>query len=166
MEKLGQPFRYVESLQKNWDYNIDRFFNHITIAESGCWEWNKAKNKEYGRFYYNHTNMRAHRFSYLIYTGDLIPEMFVCHTCDNRRCVNPSHLFLGTNQDNMDDMIKKGRANKARGERAAKSKLKNDQVIFILQSKIKYQDLADMFGVSFWAISRIKRKESWKHITI
>lgn len=97
---------------------LDRFNEKYEINEStGCWLWHGSKDKDgYGKININYKNYRAHRLSYELFK-DIIPEgLFVCHTCDTPNCVNPEHLFLGTNQDNMDDMVAKGRSPKQRGE--------------------------------------------------
>lgn len=95
---------------------LERFEAKINKeTESGCWEWTAyLDSKGYGAFRYEGKTRRAHRVSWMIYKGD-IPKgngyhgTCVLHKCDNRRCVNPEHLFLGSNQDNMLDMVSKGR---------------------------------------------------------
>lgn len=90
----------------------ERFYKKIKIVETGCWEWTAARynNKHmYGSFRYNSKKTLAHRASYLIYNGDIPEGLLVCHTCDNEKCVNPGHLFLGTQSDNMQDMLSKNR---------------------------------------------------------
>jgi hypothetical protein len=101
------------------DDEIERFMNKFTKNPGGCWEWTSAMGGEgYGnvtlrklaqRLNRRSTSFRAHRISWMIHKGPIPEGMFVMHKCDNRICVNPEHLCLGTHQDNMDDMMKKGR---------------------------------------------------------
>ena len=94
---------------------IDRFWNKVdkTSNPNGCWEWTAFIDKDgkgYGRAYDGNTQMGAHRLSVIIDGRDPSGK-YVCHTCDNPKCVNPTHLFLGTQQDNLNDMKSKGRKN-------------------------------------------------------
>jgi hypothetical protein len=90
---------------------MNRFWNKVNIPSlSDCWEWQGSKNKHgYGHFKYKRKTHRAHRISWTLIKGEIPEGMCVLHRCDNRLCVNPFHLFLGTNQDNMDDKMKKNR---------------------------------------------------------
>ena len=75
-----------------------------------CWGWSgKFHDYGYGTLRYNSKKWTAHRFSYIYHIGNIPSGMFVCHHCDNPKCTNPNHLFLGTNLDNINDCIKKGR---------------------------------------------------------
>jgi hypothetical protein len=89
-----------------------RFWAKVKKSE-GCWEWTAATNgRGYGQFYVgNGRRTSPHRYSWELYNRKPVPEgLYVCHHCDNPRCVKPHHLFLGTAQDNTDDMVAKGRA--------------------------------------------------------
>lgn len=84
-------------------------FEKFVIRKDGCWEWDGCcpTNPGYGQFRFGKVLMRAHRASWIIHNGPIPNSMFVCHTCDNKRCSNPEHLFLGTCKDNNLDAIQK-----------------------------------------------------------
>jgi len=89
----------------------NRFLKFISnISESGCIEWNdRGLRRGYGRFYFYGKSIPAHRASYIIWKGVDPGKNLVCHSCDNRRCVNPDHLWLGNQSDNLKDMVSKKR---------------------------------------------------------
>ena len=91
----------------------ERFWSKINISnKNDCWNWNAGCFKNgYGEFEYKGKPIYAHRMSWILTFGEIPQDLFVCHKCDNRFCVNPDHLFLGTQQDNVNDMIQKGRIN-------------------------------------------------------
>lgn len=87
-----------------------RIKSKVVVDENGCWRWQKAiQPNGYGATTHKDKRISAHRLSYIAFKGDIPEGMCVCHVCDVRDCVNPDHLFLGTNSDNMQDMINKGR---------------------------------------------------------
>jgi len=131
-----------------------------------CWEWIGQKNSDgYGIIYVKGLGMGAHRFSYRL--NREIPEnLYVLHSCDNPSCVNPKHLFVGTQQDNMQDMLKKGRQFYPKGENAGMSKLTKNQINKIRElyktGKYFQKDLANKYGISQTNVSCIILNKSWK----
>ena len=87
-----------------------RFWSKVKLS-GACWEWQACVNQAgYGIFGIEKTKVdRAHRIAYRIFYGDIPDGLFICHSCDNRKCVRPDHLFAGSNQDNVNDMVRKNR---------------------------------------------------------
>lgn len=148
---------------------IDKFYKY-TYPEpnTGCWLWSLACDLDgYGFIWISpeYKNQRAHRISYLIHKGEFDTKLSVLHTCDNPHCVNPDHLFLGTVQDNSDDMKNKNR--QARGDKQWKSKLKPSDILEIRKmhdSGIGYRPIAKKFGVVYNTIAWIIKGSTWKHL--
>lgn len=91
---------------------MTRFWNKVAIKSSSeCWIWQGAKFRDqgYGRIIINYKDVRAHRVSWELVNGPIPSGLLICHHCDNRLCVNPKHLFLGTHKDNNQDCVNKGR---------------------------------------------------------
>jgi hypothetical protein len=86
----------------------ERFELFIYYSIDGCWYWVGGIARGYGMFS-NIKGIKAHRMSYILFKGEIADGLYVCHSCDNKLCVNPDHLFLGTHQDNLNDMTKKNR---------------------------------------------------------
>lgn len=147
------------------------FEARVLVSETGCWEWQGGKKHSgYGRVRYQGKDEYAHRLSYEIFVGAIPKGMFVCHHCDNPRCVNPEHLFLGTQADNMADMARKGRG-KGRGRRGARpgsanpfSKLTEEQVALIREAEGIQQAIATQFGVGQSTVSLIRNGKRWRHL--
>jgi hypothetical protein len=143
---------------------LERLEENIFYSPDGCWYWlGNLSQTGYGKIYWNRRHCVAHRVAYEVWRGVKPAELLVCHSCDNKMCINPDHLFLGTSLDNNRDAIKKGRAYKAHGEQHYKAKLTKEQVIEIRSLFGKEMDItiASKFNVSPQCISGIKKKRRW-----
>jgi hypothetical protein len=144
-----------------------RFWRNTQKGTSAeCWEWNRAVDTDgYGQFYANGKTIKAHQYSFELHFGSR-DGLSVLHKCDNPKCVNPNHLFLGTPKDNVGDAIKKGRM--LVGEKNPNAKLTKDNVQEI--RKLYSRDLknsgelAKRFGVSRTMILDIVKKKNWRDV--
>jgi len=137
--------------------NREEFLTNIEInPENSCWEWTgRISVAGYGIVRVNGYPEFAHRYSYSLFVGKITGELFVCHHCDNRKCVNPEHLFLGTHQDNMDDMVAKGRhTGLSYHRRPSKDEEELIKDMYIPR-KVTQADIAELFGVSISSVSRL-----------
>jgi hypothetical protein len=148
-----------------------------TIQVRECLEWTGNLNSEgYGRFYDPDSNRKelAHRWLWKQLVGPLDSKTFLCHHCDNRRCVELSHLFPGSNSDNMQDCLRKGRwqsevrdQTKRRGENEPHAKLTEANVRAIREERQEgatLKSLGEQYGVSLGTIWRVVQRLSWNHV--
>ena len=146
---------------------MNRFWSKVDISGK-CWEWQAGKfSNGYGAFGIEGKLLRAHRVAYSLVHGPIPDGLWVCHHCDNKGCVKPSHLFLGTNSDNQNDSVAKGRNADKRGEKNGQSKLREDDVHEIrrLYSLGVMQILlAKMWRISRSHVSGIITRTKWRHI--
>lgn len=144
-----------------------RFTAKVNQTDS-CWLWRGAQDLDgYARFNFNGRNLHASRAAYLLYIGPIPPDMSVCHTCDNRLCVNPSHLFLGTHADNMRDMARKKRSRVPHGEQHVRSRLDTAKVRTIRHLHTQGygpKEIAQLFSVTVGAIRSVLTRRTWKHV--
>lgn len=151
----------------------ERFWSKVKRDPVGCWEWQAARfSNGYGSAYVSgrgKTMLKglAHRIAYSIANGPIPSDMLVCHSCDNKACVRPSHLWIGTDHDNTQDMLKKGRNTPPRGERSGKTKFKNEDVIrirYLAESGVKWHYIASEYSIRRETVRKIVNRERWAHI--
>ena len=142
-----------------------RFNSRIQKDEaSGCWLWTGASHRRgYGAIKHANQQWKAHRLSWLLAKGENPGNLLVCHKCDNPRCVNPDHLFLGTNKDNMKDCVSKRR--NCFGSKHPSAKLTEADVIAIYEDPRSQPAISASYGIPQAAVSRIKLAKSWTHVT-
>lgn len=134
---------------------------YVVDPVTNCWVWTGAMaSSGYGKIgcgWHSGRTLSAHRVAWEVVHGEIPDKLQVLHRCDNKKCVNPAHLFLGTQFDNIHDCIRKGRAVR---------KLTNEDVLQIRQDYLPRmsQRLADQFRVCASTVQRIVQRKSWKHI--
>lgn len=141
------------------------------LSPTMCWEYPGVKVDGYvqvrarpgGGF------IQAHRLSWMIHNGAIPPNNLVLHTCDNRCCVNPSHLFVGTHKDNAEDRESKGRGNQPKGSKNGWAKLTERQVLAIRKRHIpgkggNARSLMNEYDISQPTFHRIIRRVGWRHV--
>lgn len=132
----------------------------------GCWPWKGAINSSgYGKFWMQGKTIPAHRASFVLHHGSIPEGKIVIHSCDDKSCVNPAHLQVGTHQENMRDFVLKGKSLK--GEKNFSAKLTETDVkniIVSLQNKVPHREIARASGVSRTTIKGIANKRIWVHV--
>ena len=143
---------------------MERFYKKINKTDK-CWEWTACLNdKGYGQFRLDGRMRAAHRVMWVLVNGPIPNKLFVCHHCDNTKCVNPSHLFLGNQLDNMRDMYKKKRNPKRSAEDNGNHKLSWQDVYLIrsIYPALSTYKLGKQFGVTNTLIHQIVKNKIWK----
>jgi hypothetical protein len=149
----------------------ERFWDKVNKnTGTDCWHFTGSiAYNGYGQFKFNGKIIKAHRFSYELNKGPIPDGMCILHACDNRLCVNPDHLSIGTQRDNVYDMINKNRKAIQKGSLNGMSKLTEDQVKLIkrrIASGEKQVNLAKEYGVNKSQITEIKIGRTWAHVKI
>jgi hypothetical protein len=148
--------------------NVEAFWSRVDVGnEDACWNWTGPKtDRSYGLYApLPGVLLRAHRVAYALHNGGIDDAMLVCHRCDNPSCCNPKHLFLGTNSDNMRDMVAKGRNNSINGERNPSAKLTAEQVRAIYLDPRTNRQIAEAYGVTSSLASLIRHRKIWAEAT-
>lgn len=174
--RLEKP-RWLDGVPKNrklpLELFIKNFWSRVVVDDGGCWNWSgpfvsRVESRKYGSVYWSGTKLKTHKLSYVFEHGQIKPGMFICHKCDNPKCVNPGHLFQGTPMENAQDCILKNRAVRERGEKRYCAKLSEEKVRQIRgEYKKEYGSitrLARKHGVSPTAIYNAVHSVRWKHV--
>jgi len=157
--------RNMTTEERFWS-KVDRNGQTQAHMTTPCWVWTAGTNKKgYGKFRRDIATLYAHRFAWRLVNGQIPKAMNVLHRCDCRPCVRPDHLFLGTNQDNVNDRDAKGR--NARGARHGIAKLTEKDVSEIRRrhaSGATWANMARDFGVTRPAVRLIVKRVTWRHV--
>ncbi len=167
----GVPMTYVHGHHRRRNF-LERFWEKVLRKNKDeCWEWQASLNSTtgYGQINRNGNIRSAHATAYELAYGKVPDGMYVCHTCDNHKCVNPNHLFAGTPHQNTQDMMQKGRHRIVPnfGERNGNNKLTEKDVLELREmvaSGFRIKDAAAHFGISDDQASKIVNRKVWKHI--
>lgn len=137
----------------------------VKNAWTGCWEWIAARHKAgHGKFAVSSKDIQfAHRVSWMLHRGDIPDGMWVLHKCDNPRCVNPEHLYLGDHAQNTADMVSRGRANppKHQGKQVSWAKLSVEAVMDIRTKRVSINEFAKIYGVGRATVHDAQSGKKW-----
>ena len=144
----------------------DRFEAQIAREpNSGCWLWAGSYHRQgYGLIRVHGKQRLAHRFSYERFIGEIPAGANICHKCDVPECVNPEHLFVGSQADNVADMVHKGRLADRRGSNHPQAKLSEQQVLAIRENAASQRIIAGQYGISKTMVRLIKQRKTWSHV--
>jgi hypothetical protein len=152
----------AEIAERFWQ-KVDKTPGHGPNGD--CWVWTSTINSQgYGHFKVDGGQRGTHRVAWELANGASPGDGFVCHRCDNRACVNPAHLFLGTHEENMADMARKGNKKGSRNAAARLTEQDVRRVRILLAAGMTQRSVAEMFGVSAGAISDIATGRNWAHV--
>lgn len=144
-----------------------KLLDRVQATEAGCWEWQGGRFPDgYGSMKWNGKARGTHRLSFEAFKGPIPDGMLVRHSCDNPPCINPDHLLVGTNKDNVADCISRGRRGDLSGENNGVSKLIDADILEIRASNEPTQILASKFGIDRTTIWGIRVGKTWKHVDL
>lgn len=166
---MTEPYliAHLSEQAKAWSLPV-RLASMTTILDNGCWYCSAGgENSRYGTIYHQGSNISNHTAAWLCWHGPIPKGQCVLHKCDNMRCVNPDHLFLGTNDDNSKDMVSKDRQWKPKGELNSCARFNEQDIQEIrgmLESGYSQSFIAQYFKTSQSVISLIKNGQRWGHV--
>lgn len=150
-------------MKASLESRIDRF--HQKEPMSGCWLWVGELNMHgYGMILVDGSRKRAHRESWKLSNGNIPDGMCVLHSCDVRSCINPKHLFLGTNADNTSDMIAKGRGVNLCGESSGSAKLTIEKALDIRSGRLSGSQFSRLYKIGRSTVCHIQKRRTWASI--
>ena len=165
---IKKRFKWIETDRTEQLDHLKKIFERSVIKQDGCWDWNGGNHSQgYIPMKDGKKFTWAHRISWIINFGEIKDGLWVLHKCDNKRCTNPEHLFLGTCQDNIDDMDNKGRRNTPKGINHINAKLTDEKVKKIkelLNLGVTVARICKDYNMSNGAIDAIKYGKTWKHV--
>lgn len=165
MEKWADDQRSVINPNRKIKSLRERFYSFVDKSELGCWNWTGSLSGGYGQFGVGYKPMRASHVALMMDGVSIGKNQYVCHHCDNPKCVRPAHLFLGTQLENIRDAIEKKRMLR-NGQDNPTSKLTDVQVLEIrARSKECNRRLAKEFGVTPGAVCMIVHRKRWAHLS-
>jgi hypothetical protein len=185
MRTIASGFR-TGVLTSDTNMNAQKFWANL-VRDGECLLWGKRElRRRYGSVSYNGKVWQTHRLAYTLTKGEIPPGMYVCHTCDRPRCCNPEHLFLGTQDDNMKDMVSKGRASRDTGAKGDEhwarrfpekiqvkgsgnpmAKLTEEKVRMIrsmAEQGMMHKDIGREFDLHPETVGCIVRRKAWRHV--
>ena len=151
----------------------ERFWSKVDVQdEDSCWNWTAGTVRGgYGGFRVSQSGIgskiTAHKYSYELHNGKVPDGLLVCHTCDNVKCCNPKHLYAGTQKQNMQDRVTRGRSATKKGSNNGRAKLTHEQVSVIKRKLLKgssLQELSFEYLVSVPTIWQIRRGKNWPEV--
>jgi hypothetical protein len=158
----------LSRIDMNFEFVSDKLAAHA-ITDKGCWEYQGYKNQSgYGQFAITKRNFRAHRVSYAYHLGIDPGELLVCHKCDNPCCINPDHLFLGTDKDNARDKARKGRCQMQAGEKNPRAIINKPlvlDIVYRIQAGHSNKRIAASLPIGHAQVSMIRLGKSWREVT-
>lgn len=164
-------FKWSEATQEEKIIHLKKIFEKNVIKKDGCWDWSGTiHHGGYTQMKYTEKYLATggHRISWIIHNGEIPKGQWILHKCDNKKCTNPEHLFLGSARDNVIDKLNKGRANTPHGIGHIHAKLDDEKVREIrklLAMGVTMPRLSKDFDVSKSVIQAIKYGKTWKHVT-